>query len=278
MNKIIHIASVHLLITFLLFHTTSVFGQTTAQISLSFMIYDDAGGQKTLFYGLDQSATDGIDIHLGESILPPLPPSGAFDARWLLPENNFSGSLSSWRDYRFASGFPFSGTVEHRFGFQSSSGATAIFFSWNLPPSITGLVQDLSNGAVVNVPLSDSGIFQINNFDTINKLKLFVYYNNSVVSAVETDSKIPFEFALEQNYPNPFNPGTTIKFSVPKQTRLKINLYNTLGEYIRTLADGLYEAGNYKINVDASDLPSSIYIYRLESSESVITNKMVLIK
>jgi len=254
-----------------------MYGQTTVQISLSFMIYDNAGGQKTLYFGLDQTATNGVDVNLGESILPPYPPTGAFDARWLLPNNNFNGSLSSWRDYRFASGFPFFGTIEYRFRYQSAAGATAMFVSWNLPQSITGVIQDLSNGVIINVPISGNGIYQISNFDAINTLKLLVDYNN-VVSVEENDPQIPSEFKLEQNYPNPFNPSTQINFSVPKQTQLRINLYNILGELLQTITEGLYEAGYYQTEFNAENLPSGIYIYRMESGESLLSKKMILIR
>jgi len=241
------------------------------------MIYDNAGGQQTLYFGLDQTATNGIDVHLGESDLPPLPPTGAFDVRWLLPNNNFNGSLSSWLDYRFASGFPFSGTVEHRFGYQSSDGATAMFVNWDLPQTITGLIQDLSNGVIINVPISGGGTYQINNFESFNRLKFFVYYNN-VVSVEENDPKIPAKFKLEQNYPNPFNPSTQIKFSVSKQTQLKINLYSMLGELVKTITEGMYEAGYYEVTFDGEELASGIYIYRMESPEIVQSKKLILIR
>ena len=89
---------------------------------------------------------------------------------------------------------------------------------------------------------------------------------------------VPTKFELSQNYPNPFNPSTTIRFSLPKETKLKINLYSMLGELVETIAEGNYEMGNYKVNVNAGNLPSGVYIYRLESSEFVQVRKMVLIK
>ncbi len=89
---------------------------------------------------------------------------------------------------------------------------------------------------------------------------------------------IPTEYELSQNYPNPFNPSTTIRFSLPKQTQLKINLYNMLGELLETIAEGIYEAGYYKVTFNAMNLPSGAYIYRLEGSEFVETRKMLLLK
>ncbi len=89
---------------------------------------------------------------------------------------------------------------------------------------------------------------------------------------------MPTEFELSQNYPNPFNPSTTIRFSLPTETRLKINIYNMLGEMVQSLAEGSYEAGYHKVTFNASSLPSGAYIYRIESSEFVQVRKMILIK
>ena len=89
---------------------------------------------------------------------------------------------------------------------------------------------------------------------------------------------VPTKFELSQNYPNPFNPSTTIRFSLPKETQLKINIYNMLGELVETLAEGTYEAGYHKVTFNASSLPSGAYIYRIESVDFVQVRKMLLIK
>jgi len=89
---------------------------------------------------------------------------------------------------------------------------------------------------------------------------------------------VPDQYELSQNYPNPFNPSTTIRFSLPKQTQLKINIYNMLGEQVATIAEGMYESGYHKVTFNASNLPSGTYIYRLESSNFVQVKKMILLK
>ncbi|KAA0236964.1 MAG: T9SS C-terminal target domain-containing protein, partial [Chlorobiota bacterium] len=89
---------------------------------------------------------------------------------------------------------------------------------------------------------------------------------------------VPTQYDLSQNYPNPFNPTTTIRFSLPQAEQLKINLYNMLGELVKTLADGTYEIGYHKILVDAASLPSGTYVYRIESPGFVQVKKMVLLK
>lgn len=89
---------------------------------------------------------------------------------------------------------------------------------------------------------------------------------------------VPDRFELSQNYPNPFNPSTTIRFSLPEATQIKINLYNMLGEQVATLAQGIYESGYHKITFNASNLPSGTYVYRLESGNFVQVKKMILLK
>jgi hypothetical protein len=97
---------------------------------------------------------------------------------------------------------------------------------------------------------------------------------------------VPDKYELTQNYPNPFNPSTTMQFSLPKQSQLKINLYNMLGEQIATIVEGVYESGYHKVTFNASGLPSGSYVYRLESNDPstssgqsfVQVKKMILLK
>ena len=273
------------LISIIIVFSNSTFGQSTPQISIPFEIYDNAGGQKILYFGIDQTATNGIDIHLGESDLPPYPPTGAFDARWLLPENNFNGSLSSWLDFRNASGFPYSGTAEHRFRYQSMLGADTMYFKWNVPPEVTGLVQDLLNGTYINVPIEGHGTYQIINFEIFNQLKFFVYYNNAVTD-IEHEIELPSEFMLEQNYPNPFNPSTKIGFAISDFGFVSLKIFDVMGNEIATLVDEYKPAGSYEVEftvgqsaaADSPDIASGVYFYQLQTSNFIQTKKMLLLK
>ena len=273
----INITRLHLLASIIWFCAVNILSQTTAEVSIPFEVYDNAGGQKTLFFGLDQTATDGIDSNLGESDLPPLPPTGAFDARFILPENNFSGSLSSWRDYRYAAGFPFSGTIEHRLKYQSAGGATIMNFSWDFPPEVTGLLQDLATGNTINVVLSGTGTYELANFTIFNQLKLLIYYNN-VVSVIENENIKLSTFKLEQNYPNPFNPSTTIKYSVSENSLVNLSVYDMLGQRVVELVNKVMPAGEYQTNFEANELASGIYLAKLNSGTNVQFIKMILTK
>ena len=88
----------------------------------------------------------------------------------------------------------------------------------------------------------------------------------------------PEKFVLEQNYPNPFNPGTTIKYSIAKDSFVTIKIYNTLGEEVATPVNEQKSAGNYEMNFNAPNLPSGIYIYKMRTNNFTSSKKMLLLK
>jgi len=108
-------------------------------------------------------------------------------------------------------------------------------------------------------------------------------YINSLPPANTTavnDNKtsIPNKFVVYQNYPNPFNPSTKIKYSIPKQSKIKIDVFDLLGRRILTLFNSEQSAGNHSINFDASNLSSGVYIYRIATETEIISKKMLLLK
>lgn len=89
---------------------------------------------------------------------------------------------------------------------------------------------------------------------------------------------LPGDFQLMGNYPNPFNSSTTIRYSVPYQSEVRIEIYDILGRKIETLEQGQKEAGVYRVVWNASGIPSGIYFYRLRAGESARTGRMLLLK
>ncbi len=88
----------------------------------------------------------------------------------------------------------------------------------------------------------------------------------------------PKTYELKQNYPNPFNPTTNIRFDIPKKSNIRLVVYNSIGQEILVLDEGMKEAGTYEYKFDASNLPSGIYFYRLFAGDFVDTKKMILVK
>ncbi|NCQ18451.1 MAG: T9SS type A sorting domain-containing protein [Ignavibacteria bacterium] len=102
--------------------------------------------------------------------------------------------------------------------------------------------------------------------------------SSSYSKEVEVKVDVPVNFELSQNYPNPFNPSTTIKYAVPVDSKVRLDIYSTLGELVVTLVNDLQTTGNYTVSFDASRFASGTYIYRLTANSTVITKKMLLIK
>lgn len=102
--------------------------------------------------------------------------------------------------------------------------------------------------------------------------------SESVATSNEPLSKIPEEFILEQNYPNPFNPSTTISFSIPQASSVKIQVYNMLGKKVGTMLNRNLTAGRHQVSFDASALSSGIYLYQIKAGNYQQTRKMTLIK
>ncbi len=101
-----------------------------------------------------------------------------------------------------------------------------------------------------------------------------------------SSSRTPDNFFLEQNYPNPFNPATKIRYKVPgsvrgeevsAERRVKLTVYDVLGREIRILVNEKQNPGEYEVEFDANNLPSGVYIYRIQSNDFVQAKKMILL-
>jgi photosystem II stability/assembly factor-like uncharacterized protein len=101
--------------------------------------------------------------------------------------------------------------------------------------------------------------------------------------SVNDKSSIPTSYDLAQNFPNPFNPSTTIKFQLPQQERVVLEIYNILGEKVKTLIDEIKNPGFYQTiwngtNNNNIKVASGIYIYRIAAGKFVASKKLVLLK
>ncbi len=94
---------------------------------------------------------------------------------------------------------------------------------------------------------------------------------------VDEPETTPKNHALLQNYPNPFNPSTTIRYGLPSRSHVTLTVFNTLGQQVATLVQGEQEAGFHEAVFDASVLASGVYVYRLQSGETILSRKMVLV-
>lgn len=105
----------------------------------------------------------------------------------------------------------------------------------------------------------------------------------TVTGIEDGDLLLPSDFALEQNYPNPFNPTTEIEYSIISAGNFSINIYNILGQKVKTLVDEFHPVGNYRVQWDGVDesgqrVGSGIYFYSLNGNNVNMTRKMILLK
>jgi Secretion system C-terminal sorting domain len=111
-----------------------------------------------------------------------------------------------------------------------------------------------------------------------NPLGDLSFYPPELVGVEAIGEEIPSSFVLNQNYPNPFNPTTTVEFSIPEAGEYKLDVFNILGQSVAQLVNKNLQAGNYKSTLDASNLSSGLYFYKLSGKNVNITRKMMLLK
>jgi len=95
---------------------------------------------------------------------------------------------------------------------------------------------------------------------------------------IEEETTVPESFVLNQNYPNPFNPSTSIRFGVPIESKVRISIYNLLGEQIIELANEHFRAGYHEVIWNAGSESSGIYLVKMKADKYSSTIKVLLVK
>ncbi len=221
-------------------------------------ISDAGGGSTSLYFGENASLSSTNAYEL-----PPLPPSGLFDARFSSQKfaENFTPTESGVMEKEIiiqSSSYPV--TVEWNMAAQEGSS----FELQSLRGEIPSATQSMTGQGRFTIP--DSRI------TTLRLRKL-------------NEKAVPSSFALNQNYPNPFNPSTTIQFEVPERSIITIKVYNTLGALVAILENNKeYAAGTYSSMFDASNLSSGVYYYTFTAAtargttSAQFTRNMIVIK
>ena len=112
--------------------------------------------------------------------------------------------------------------------------------------------------------------------ELINSSK--VTYNYISITSVKQSPIEKKEYHLSQNYPNPFNPTTTISYSIPERTNVKLEIFDPLGRKISTLVNENKSPGNYQVEFNAENLQSGLYIYRIVTDIFTDSKKLLLLK
>ncbi len=97
-------------------------------------------------------------------------------------------------------------------------------------------------------------------------------------TGIDENASLPGEFSLVQNHPNPFNATTTIKYSLPEESNVTIEIYDILGRKIETLISGIQPAGWHSVVWNAENQPSGIYFYSIKAGEYAESKNCLLLK
>ena len=168
----------------------------------------------------------------------------------------------------------------------------AAWLAWNVTPAVYAEYNcsgpgysDLSQRASFSSQLTsdEAAQYTIQNIFAMESNPRFGYDwipVKPILTSVESDfgAQIPTEYNLYQNFPNPFNPTTTIRFAVPKESHVVLDIYNIVGQKVMTLINKNMKAGLYNLDFDASHFSSGVYIYRINPGKYSATKKMMLLK
>lgn len=120
--------------------------------------------------------------------------------------------------------------------------------------------------------------FYIGNLDNPTDYRVIDLYATVNPVSVDENTNIINTFSLNQNYPNPFNPMTKIDYSISSSSNVKLDVYDILGNKVRSLVNKYQTSGSYSINFTGEGLSSGIYFYTLNAENKSITKKMILSK
>jgi Arylsulfotransferase (ASST)/Bacterial Ig-like domain/Secretion system C-terminal sorting domain/Kre9/KNH-like N-terminal Ig-like domain len=223
---------------------------------------------------------------------------------WRLQTNNRAGTSNWSPSFYFSTASPFI-SITFPNGIESLAKDSTYIIRWQSNLSDTITIQLLNNGSlsrtIQNAIFSETNSYKWVvtsdiNPDSLYKIKIFSKSEPSISSTSENNFTITGsvtgitdknstikEYQLYQNFPNPFNPSTTIKYSIPNDSHVKIVIYNMIGQEIETVVNTFKNAGSYKINWNAGNLASGIYFYSINAIGSNNKNfysvkKMILLK
>jgi hypothetical protein len=279
-------------ILFVLVLTASIASAGTKQ--WVFITITNGTASITDTFGVAIGATNCLDPQLGESQLPPPPPVGAFDTRFVEPEcgdsiQGLSLDFHGRSEVRDSSGLPFEMKVQRSDLNDSASITLQFSHGWQSVFDSLTIVDASTNGLLFSRDMhalnQDTATLNFVVHDSVYDLTDFlIQYRSSGVLGVprNTKSALPKTFALAQNYPNPFNPTTNIGYALSEAGQVTLAVYNTLGSRVALLVNGREEAGTHSVSFASQNLSSGVYFYRIsvQTASEVFSDskKLVLLK
>ncbi|MFZ2866001.1 MAG: T9SS type A sorting domain-containing protein [Ignavibacteriaceae bacterium] len=144
------------------------------------------------------------------------------------------------------------------------SGDTVMYKLW-----IAGTLTEIENV---------SALYTVGNGTFVSQGTAVLSLVGELIMSIKPNNQNVYKFSLSQNFPNPFNPVTTIEYEINNDTDVRIVLYNEIGQEILTLINESQSAGKHIIKINATNLPSGVYYYRMFADGFTSTKKILLIK
>jgi hypothetical protein len=170
------------------------------------------------------------------------------------------------------------GTVEIIYGPATNNASATGSIGITVPPGGSGNFTSITPGSSGCSNTTYSTTTANNSLPYTNLPSGTYYVFCPLVGIHQEQNTVPTVYALLQNYPNPFNPATSIKYSIPKTSLVKLVVYDLLGREVKTLVNGMKTPGYYEEAFDGTNLASGIYFYRIEAGKFTDVKKMVLVK
>lgn len=213
------------------------------------LIFTDKDGKEHILYFGGQLEND---ITIDQYSLPPISPGKVFDVRF--------------REHRYLSE-----SHEVDILLQSTDPELKIEF---IPSSHKNdgayVLYEVKDGEVVGETILNGKMeFSLTTVDV---------HTVQILPFTEVFDDAPGKFVLSQNYPNPFNPSTNIKYALPSEVHVKLEVFNILGQRVDVLVDEYQEAGYYDVTFESRELPSGIYLYRIQAGQFVDMKRFLLLK
>jgi hypothetical protein len=219
-------------------------GVSAADVLHSVTITDANGNSQTLYFGAD--ANNEVPVAMYD--MPPAAPAGAFDARF---ESADGGTMAKTHAAKVDDATEFVIDVQ--------STAYPLTVTWNVSGGTAAYQLGDGNGgkAFAAREMVGEGSIKVTN-SGVSRLTIKLIGNG----------QLPTEFALNQNYPNPFNPTTNIRYALPIDSKLTMEVYNVLGQRVRTLVNTDMVAGYHEVEWngrgnEGQQLASGVYFLQM---------------